>query len=124
MVQHQLLDVGRIQAHLRTFANSRDWEQYHSPKNLAMALAGEAGELLEIFQWLTEEESRALSSDAKRRERVGEELADVLQYVLRIADLLGIDIDQALWAKLENNERKYPVTLAKGNARKYTEFPE
>ncbi len=122
MVHNQRLDITRIQAHLRTFAKSRDWEQYHSPKNLAMALATEAGELLEIFQWLTEEESRALSGDPQQRERAGEELADVLQYVLRIADLLEVDINQALWEKLEKNERKYPVSLSKGNAKKYTEF--
>ncbi len=124
MAEHKSLDIERVQAHLRDFARSRDWERYHSPKNLAMALAGESGELLEILQWLTEDESRAIAGDPRRREAVGEELADILQYVLRIADLLDVDVNEALWAKLEKNAKKYPVDLAKGNARKYTELAE
>ena len=120
--EHQFLDVTQVQAHLRSFAASRDWDKYHSPKNLAMALAGESGELLEIFQWLTEVESHAIANEAKQREAVGEELADILQYVLRLADLLGIDINHAVWAKLEKNANKYPIDLSRGNAKKYTEF--
>jgi NTP pyrophosphatase (non-canonical NTP hydrolase) len=122
MPEQSLLDLGKAQAHLREFAEQRDWKKFHSPKNLSMALAGEAGELLEIFQWLTEDDSHAAAHEPERRNAVAEELADILQYVLRIADLLGIDINQALWDKLAKNAEKYPVDRSRGNARKYTEF--
>ena len=116
------LDVAAVQAHLRRFAEARDWEQFHTPKNLVMALAGEAGELTELFQWLTPDESRSVTDDPDKRRQVEDELADILQYVLRLADVLSVDLESALWAKLRRNEEKYPVSLAKGNARKYTEF--
>jgi NTP pyrophosphatase (non-canonical NTP hydrolase) len=116
------LDVGKVKRYLRAFAKERDWEQFHTPKNLAMALAGEAGELTEIFQWLTPEESARIMEDAEKREAVSQELADVLQYVIRLSDVLGIDIEQALWKKLKANSEKYPVNQAKGSARKYTDF--
>ena len=111
------LDVDGLQHRLRAFANARDWERYHSPKNLAMAVAGEAGELVDIFQWLTEEESRDLSEE--NRLRAAEEIADVLIYLLRLGDKLGVDFQKAILEKMELNERKYPVELAKGNALKY-----
>jgi len=116
------LDVGKVKTYLRAFAKERDWEQFHTPKNLVMALAGEAGELTEIFQWLTPEESARIMEDTEKGEAVRQELADVLQYVIRLADVLGIDIEQALWKKLKANAEKYPVSQAKGNARKYTDF--
>lgn len=100
----------------------RDWEQFHTPKNLVMALAGEAGELTEIFQWLTPEESVRIMEDAGIGEAVRQELADVLQYIIRLSDVLGIDIEQALWKKLLANAEKYPISEAKGNAKKYTDF--
>lgn len=124
MPEQSHLDIGKAQAHLREFAELRDWDKFHSPKNLAMAMAGETGELLEIFQWLTEDDSRTVAQDPKRRDAVAEELADILQYVLRMADLLGIDINRALWDKLAKNADKYPVDRSRGNARKYTEFEE
>jgi len=105
---------------LRNFADARDWNQFHSPKNLAMALAAESGELLEIFQWLTEEQSRAL--DAKAQARATEEIADILLYLVRLGDRLGIDPVAAARQKLVENERKYPVEKARGNATKYTEL--
>lgn len=104
---------------LRAFAAERDWDQFHSPKNLAMALIGEAGELIEHFQWLTEEQSRSL--DAERRERVAEELADVLLYLVRLADRLDIDLADAAWRKIEINARKYPADVARGSAKKYSD---
>jgi len=118
----QVLDIGAVQAVQRDFAAAREWYQFHTPKNLAMALAGEAGELLEIFQWLTPEQSVRVTDTSKGREAVAHELADVLGYVIRLADVLQIDLNQSLWDKLRLNEEKYPVTLAKGNARKYTEL--
>lgn len=105
---------------LRKFAEERDWEQYHSPKNLSMALTVEAGELMEHMQWLTEEESRNLSQEKKQK--VEEEIGDVLIYLARLADKLGIDPLQAAMDKLKKNAEKYPVRHSRGNALKYTEF--
>lgn len=105
---------------LRDFARARDWEQFHSPKNLAAALSVEAAELLEHFQWLTDAQSRTLSGD--KRAQVAEEVADVLLYLLQLSDKLGIDPLEAARAKLEVNAEKYPVDRARGSSRKYTEI--
>ena len=113
------VDIEKIAERLRQFAADRDWEQFHSPKNLAMALAGEAGELIELFQWLTEEESRNVAQHTFEKERVAEELADIQIYLVRIADQLGIDLTRAVDEKIQSNEMKYPITLSKGNAIKY-----
>lgn len=102
---------------LRRFAADRDWDQFHSPKNLASALTVEAAELLEHFQWLTEEQSASLSSDAHRA--VAQELADVFLYLLQLADKLDIDLIQAAQEKLALNARKYPVERSRGHSRKY-----
>jgi len=109
-----------LQRRVAEFAAARDWETFHSPKNLAMALSVEAAELVEEFQWLTEEQSRAL--DAERRERVRLELADVFIYLLRIADKLGVDLVAAANDKIVLNEKKYPAERVRGDARKYTEY--
>jgi NTP pyrophosphatase (non-canonical NTP hydrolase) len=109
-----------LRAALRQFAADRDWDAFHSPKNLAAALTVEAAELLEHFQWLGEQESRSL--DAAKREAVGEELADVLLYLVRIADKLEIDLASAARRKLARNAEKYPVDKARGSHRKYTEL--
>jgi dCTP diphosphatase len=116
------MNIPELQAALRSFAQERDWDQFHSPKNLAMALAGEAGELLEHFQWLTEEQSRTLGMDAAKKQKVSEELADVAIYLVRMCDQLNVDLTQAVEDKMIANAAKYPVNLAKGNAMKYTEF--
>lgn len=105
---------------LRQFAAARDWQQFHTPKNLAMALSVEAAELLEHFQWLTPEQSSRL--DRKRKRAVEDEIADVLLYLTRLADVLEIDPLLAARRKIRLNARKYPVSRAKGNARKYSEF--
>jgi len=102
---------------LRAFATERDWDQFHSPRNLATALAVEAAELLEPFQWLTEEQSRNL--DAGTRAAVEEELADVLLYLVRLADKLEVDLQAAARAKIVKNAGKYPVDKARGSSRKY-----
>ena len=106
-----------LRRHIREFAFARQWERYHTPKNLAMAMIVEAAELVEQFQWLTPEESAALSPF--RREAVRQEIVDVLIYLTRLADLLDIDLLQAAADKLEINARKYPVDQARGNADKY-----
>ncbi|HWK52737.1 MAG TPA: nucleotide pyrophosphohydrolase [Hyphomicrobiales bacterium] len=105
---------------LRRFAAERDWDQFHSPKNLAMALNVEAGELLEQFQWLSEAQSQALSPE--QHQAVAEEIADVLLYLIRLADRLGIDPLDAAAQKMVQNARKYPVDKAKGRADKYTQL--
>lgn len=105
---------------LARFAAERDWEQFHNPKNLAMALAGEAGELLEHFQWLTLEQSDQLPPEV--RAEVELEIADVLLFLVRLADRLDIDPLKAAEKKLEINARKYPVEKARGKATKYTKL--
>ena len=105
---------------LRRFAAERDWDQFHSPKNLAMALIAEAAELVEHFQWLTEAQSRALPPD--KRAQVADELADVLVYAVRLADKLGIDLLAATAKKMDRNEAKYPADGVRGSARKYDEY--
>lgn len=100
----------------RRFAEARDWQQFHTPKNLAMALSVEAAELVECFQWLTPEQSARLG--ARERLAVEQEMADVLLYLLRLSDVLGIDLPQAARRKMAVNARKYPVTLARGSARR------
>ena len=105
---------------LRRFAAARDWQQFHTPKNLAMALSVEAAELLEHFQWLTPDQSARL--DARRKRAIADEIADVLLYLTRLADVLEIDALAAARRKIRVNARKYPVRRAKGNARKYTSF--
>ena len=115
------MDIAKIQEFQRQFAKERDWEQFHTPKNLSMALSAEVGELLEIFQWLTTEQSDNLKESEKKND-VSEELADITYYVLRIADMMNIDLEKAVWDKMKKNADKYPVSKAKGNAKKYTEL--
>lgn len=117
--QDSLVDVGRLTAALRQFARDRNWDQFHSPKNLVMALTGEAGELTELFQWLTEEQSRRVCDDVEVAQRVEHELADVLLYLVRLADVLGVDLNQAAQRKLKHNAEKYPVERAFGSSKKY-----
>jgi dCTP diphosphatase len=115
-----MTDLEGLRTRLRDFAAARDWDQFHSPKNLAMALSGEAGELLEVFQWLTDEQSRRL--DDKARSAAADEIADVLLYLVRLADKLGLDPLAEAQRKLADNERRYPVEKARGSAKKYTEL--
>ncbi|HHH13370.1 MAG TPA: nucleotide pyrophosphohydrolase [Thiolapillus brandeum] len=113
--------IDQLNERLLRFARERDWEQFHSPKNLAMALAGEAGELLEHFQWLTEEQSENLSAD--RKDEVAMELADLLIYLVRLSQRLEIDLLDAAWRKIAINEKRYPVEKVKGDARRAEEYP-
>ncbi len=106
----------------RAFVARRDWGRFHTPKNLSMALAGEAAELMEIFQWLTQSESRQVMKDPAKAKAVSHEIADILHYLLRVADVLGVDLEEAFWDKLKHNEAKYPVGLAKGSSKKYTDL--
>lgn len=110
-----------LKRRMRRFVAARDWEQFHSPKNLSMALIAEAAELIEHFQWLTQKQSRELPAEALQE--VAHELADIQIYLVRIADQLGIDLIEAANRKMDLNERKYPAAKVRGSARKYTEYP-
>ena len=107
-----------LRSELRRFAEAREWQQFHTPKNLAMALSVEAAELVECFQWLTPEQSARLKG--RDRRAVEEESADVLLYLLRLTDVLDIDLLQAAQRKMKLNARKYPVSRSRGTARKYS----
>jgi NTP pyrophosphatase (non-canonical NTP hydrolase) len=107
---------------LREFAGERDWDQYHTPKNLSMALIAEAAELVEHFQWVEGERSHILAD--KTRQSVEEEVADILIYLVRIADKLDIDLYRAAERKIGINERKYPADKVRGSAKKYTEYED
>ena len=111
-----------LQDSIRDFATERDWDQFHSPKNLAMALGGETGELLEQFQWLTESESK--TPDAEKRQAIADEIADVLIYLLRLADKLDIDPIDAAFLKIQKNAKKYPADRVRGSMKKYTEYDQ
>lgn len=104
----RLIDTAALERALEEFAQARDWEQFHSPKNLAMALTGEVGELVELFQWLTEEQSRDAMKDPALAMRVQEEMADVMLYLVRMASVLGVNMDGAVRDKLVKNALKYP----------------
>jgi NTP pyrophosphatase (non-canonical NTP hydrolase) len=107
---------------IRKFNLERDWEQFHSPKNLAMALSVEAGEIVEIFQWVTQDQSRNL--DPEKLEHVKEEIADVMIFLVNLADKLGIDPIEAAKEKLEKNRENYPTDKVRGKSFKYTEYKE
>lgn len=113
-----------LNARLIAFARARDWEQFHSPKNLSMALAGEVGELLEHFQWLTQAQSLALAADARKKAEVAHELADCLIYLMRIAERLDIDLIAAAYDKIALNERRYPADQVRGDARRAGEYED
>ena len=122
MNPHAIDSLDTLRQHIRAFAEARAWERYHTPKNLVMALSVEAAELLEPFQWLTPEQSQQLN--AEQRGAVRQEIADVLIYLTRLADLLDIDLLEAAADKLAINARKYPVDKACGNALKYTDLSQ
>jgi len=105
---------------IRVFIDQRDWEQFHSPKNLAMALSVEVAEIVEHFQWLTEKQSQNLPP--KKLVEIREEIGDVMIYLTELAEKLGIDPVEAAKSKLEINSKKYPASLVKGKAAKYTEY--
>ncbi len=113
------MNLEDIRKQLAKFAEDRKWDQFHTPKNLSMALAAEAAELLEIFQWLTDKQSKEIVDNEKEISLVRQEIADIFIYLVRLADKLGIDIEKAVHEKIEMNEQKYPIKLSKNNAIKY-----
>ncbi len=115
-----MTEIEDLARKLELFAQERDWNQFHTPKNLAAALSVEASELLEEFLWLTDEQSASLPLE--KRARVADEIGDVLNYLVRLSTKLGIDPISAAHQKLEKNALKYPIEKSKGNAKKYTEL--
>lgn len=122
----QLTDSTTTLADLKTrvlaFVRARDWEQFHSPKNLSMALAAESGELMEHFLWSTPEQSKAVVADPAKRGKIADELADVVIYALEFANITGLDLAAAIETKMAANAQKYPVEKARGRAEKYNEL--
>jgi NTP pyrophosphatase (non-canonical NTP hydrolase) len=114
--------VAELKSHVLAFVRERDWEQFHSPKNLSMALAAEAGELMEHFLWSTPEQAAAVARDPAKRGKIAEELADVVIYALEFANMTGLDVSAAIEAKLAANASKYPVEKARGRSDKYTDL--
>lgn len=113
-------ELEELRIRISNFARERDWDQFHSPKNLSMALIVEAGELVEHFQWMKQSDSFKLSPE--KRQAVEEELADIFVYLIRIADQLGIELVTAAERKIQSNGKKYPVELVRGSSKKYTEY--
>ena len=120
MAMQKFNSIAALQGELRRFADERDWNQFHSPKNLAMALIAEAGELVEHFQWLSQEESHSIKPN--KLAAVASEMADVFIYLARLADVLDVDLLAAASQKIEENQEKYPESLARGRADKYTDL--
>jgi len=115
-------DIETFKQRLREFAATRNWDQFHSPKNLSMALIAEAAELVEHFQWLSEKESGELPPE--KLAEVQTELADIMIYLIRLADKLDINLLRAVDEKIEINKKKYPVEKVHGSSKKYTEYKE
>lgn len=118
----KLIDVDSLIIELNKFSKIRDWDKFHSPKNLVMALTGEVGELNEIFQWKKDSDFLVENIDIKDRENISHEIADILFYLLKISDVLHIDLNEAAKNKLSINEKKYPVDIFFGSSKKYNEI--
>ena len=116
------LDLKKINDEIEKIVHDRDWDQFHSVKNLSMALSVEASELLEIFQWMSEADSNNIKNDKKKLSLVEDEIADIFVYLMRIISKTDIDLESVVLAKLKKNVQKYPVEKAKGNSKKYNEF--
>ena len=118
--RNALVDVAPLAARLEKFAAERDWAQFHSPKNLVMALTGEVGELNEIFQWMPEEAPRGAGRDPQTAQAVQDELADVLLYLVRLSSVLGVDLNAAVQQKLKANAQRYPADKVRGSSKKHS----
>jgi dCTP diphosphatase len=116
------IDLLKLNSELELFVKERDWDQFHSVKNLTMALSVECSELVEIFQWMTEEESNGVTQDQIIIDKVQDEVADIFLYLMRILSKTNIDLESAVKSKMKKNAEKYPVALARGNSKKYSEF--
>lgn len=122
MASDKTTNISELRDTVRSFIEHRDWSKYHNPKDVAISIAIEAAELIELFQWVKESELRTITEDPKKLSRLKEELADVMIYCLSLANVLNIDISQAISKKITENENKYPAEQVKGNYKKYTEI--
>ncbi len=118
----EIIDIHQLKKLQQEFSAVRDWEKFHTPKNLAMALTCESAELLEIFQWVSEDASRLAHEDPVIKQKTSHELADIMLYVIRLADLMQINLNEAIQQKIVLNNEKYPAELVKGSAKKYDEY--
>ena len=114
--------ISDLKARVLAFVRERDWEQFHTPKNLSMALAAETGELMEHFLWASPEQSRAIANEPAKRAKIADELADVVIYAIEFANMTGLDISAAIEAKMAANAKKYPIEKSRGRSDKYTEL--
>ena len=117
------MDLDKIKKTLRKFAEERDWEQFHNPKNLAIALSVEASELLELFQW-SNDGGLSEINDPKKRKEIEKEIADIFNYLVKLVDILDMDLEKTALEKIKENKKKYPIEESKGKSVKYTEFNE
>lgn len=118
------LNIKEMQEFSEKFVKERDWEKYQTPKNIAMGITIEASELMEIFQWLTDQQSYDIRNDPKKKGEVADEMGDILHYLIRLSTLLDIDLNEAFWNKIRKTEAKYPVDLVKGRKEKYTAYTQ
>lgn len=116
------INIEKINNLVCDFNKEREWEQFHSIKNLSMALAVESSELMELFQWMTEKDSENVKNDINLKSKLEDEISDVFIYLMRIAVKANIDIEQSILKKIEKNRSKYPIKKSKGNSKKYSDF--
>lgn len=119
-----LMDLKKMREYSQEFVKARDWDKYQTPKNVAMGVAIEASELMEIFQWLSDERSYLAKDDAEKKQQIADEMGDILHYLIRLSTLLDIDLNEAFWQKIKKTEEKYPVDLVKGKKEKYTAYAQ
>ncbi len=117
-------NLEKLKEFYRKFTKEREWDKYHTPKNLAMAVSIEASELQEHFLWKTEDEIKELLNNSEKKEKIKDELADVFAFLLRLSDVLDVDLIKAFYDKMEKNKKKYPIDKIKGNFKKYTEISD
>lgn len=118
-----ILDVSEMQKFSANFVKERDWEKFQTPKNLAIGISIEASELVEIFQWLTDEESVSLVTKEDKMQMIKDEIGDIFNYIIRLSDVLGINLGESFYQKMEKTKAKYPVEKVKGRKEKYSEYP-
>ena len=114
-----IIDINEIKKILKDFAIKRDWVKFHNPKNIAISIGCETGELLEIFQWLSDSESEKIYKDKRIKEKIMQEIADILLYIIRLSDLMDINLNKAIRKKLLINNKKYPADIVKGSVKEY-----
>jgi len=118
----KVVNLDKLNKDIDKFVRERDWDQFHSVKNLCMALSVETSELLEIFQWMSEKESNLIVENQRAMDKVQDEISDIFIYLMRILSKTNIDLESAVRLKMKKNEEKYPIQLSKGNSKKYDEF--